>query len=395
VAAAESGRFLHNRTIPMQTTTRQRIAVFAFAAALLGVLLARMTEELMGPSPCAVRPPDWTLLPPPPQPEVSGPPLRVVVYNVHIGMGARWRPLASRMLVERNLAGIAAAIHRATAPAVPDVVALNEADFESRRSAWVDQPAFIAAELERLTGEPYRVVYGTTWTRDIPGMEVHFGNAALVRRPIRSAESCIFGGPCLDVLSGEVLRPLQVGRWFGEEPRSVLRVTLDVEGRPVDVLVSHLEAFAAERRAAQALELTRRFLRPGTTSILLGDLNATDGVMLQRRVYGAYDPTLELLDEAGLLDARVVAAARAGADDLAPWATFPSDRPTWPLDAVFATTDLVPLAVDAIGDAVVSDHLGLRVRYGWLDEAGQGQLTRWIAALRRQAAACMRFPRPA
>jgi endonuclease/exonuclease/phosphatase family metal-dependent hydrolase len=385
---------LQNATIPMQTTTRQRIAVFAFAAALLGVLLARLTEELMGPSPCAVRPPDWTLLPPPPRPEVSGPPLRVVVYNVHVGMGARWRPLASRALVERNLAGIADHIYRATAPALPDVVALNEADFASRRSAWVDQPAFIAAELERLTGETFRVVYGTTWTRDIPGVEVHFGNAALVRRPLRSAESCLFAGPCLDVLSGEVLRPLKVGRWFGEEPRSVLRVTLDVDGHPVDVLVSHLEAFAAERRAGQAAELTRRFLRPGTT-ILLGDLNATDGVMLQRRVYGAYDPTLELLDEAGLLDARVVAAARTGAADLSPWATFPAQRPAWPLDAVFATTDLVPLAVDAIGDGVVSDHRGLRVRYGWLDGEGQRQFRAWVSALRQQAAACVRFPGPA
>jgi endonuclease/exonuclease/phosphatase family metal-dependent hydrolase len=376
----------------MQTTTRQRIAVFAFAAALLGVLLAHMTEELMGPSPCAVRPPDWTQLPPPPRPEVSGAPLRVVLYNVHIGMGARWRPLASRARVERNLAGIADHIYRSTAPASPDVVALNEADFASRRSAWIDQPAFIAAELERLTGETFRVVYGTTWTRDIPGFEVHFGNAALVRRPIVSAESCIFGGPCLDVLSGEVLRPLGVGRWFGEEPRSVLRVALDVEGHSVDVLVSHFEAFAAERRAAQAAELTRRFLRPGSTSILLGDLNATDGVMLQRRVYGTYDPTLERLDDAGLLDARAVAAARTGAADLAPFATFPAGLPLWPLDAVFATTDLVPLAVEVIGDGVVSDHRGLRVRYGWLDEDGRAQLAAWVAALRQQAAACVGFP---
>jgi len=391
---ARSGPILAEPRDSMQTTTRQRIAVFVFAAALLGVLLARMTEELMGPSPCAVRPPDWTLLPPPPQPEVRGPPLRVVVYNVHIGMGARWRPLASRAAVERNLAGIAAFILRSTAPAVPDVVALNEADFESRRSAWVDQPAFIAAELERLTGARFRVVHGTTWTRDIPGLEVHFGNAALVRHPVRSAASCVFGGPCADVLAGESQRPLAVGRWFGEEPRSVLRVTLDVDGHPVDVLVSHLEAFAAARRAAQAAELTRRFLRAGTTSILLGDLNATDGVMLQRRVYGAFDPTLELLDQAGLLDARVVAAARAGAGDLAPWATFPADHPVWPLDAVFATTDLVPLAVDVIGDGVVSDHRGLLVRYGWLDGPGQRQMARWVAMMRRQAEACVRFPHP-
>lgn len=378
----------------MQTTTRQRITVFVFAAALLGVLLARLTEELMGPAPCAVRPPDWTALPPPPQPEVAGARLRVVVYNLRVGMGEKVRPLASRARVQRNLSGIAAFIQQSTAPAVPDVVALNEADFASRRSAWVDQPAYVAAELERRTGVAFQVVRGTSWTRGIPGMEVHFGNAVLVRHPVVAAETCIFGSRCQDLLAHEVEQPLEVGRWFGAEPRSVLRLTLEIGGRLVDVLVSHLDAFAADRRARQAAELTRRFLRAGTTSILLGDLNATDGVMQERRVYGPYDPTLERLGQAGLLDARVVAAARARVADLAPWATFPAQRPVWPLDAVLATTDLVPLAVAVIGDGAVSDHRGLRVRYGWLDEDGQGQLVAWAAALRRQAAACVRFPPP-
>jgi endonuclease/exonuclease/phosphatase family metal-dependent hydrolase len=377
----------------MQTTTGHRIVVFICAAVLLGLLSARATEELIGASPCA-RPPDWQLLPPPPQPETQGPALQVVLYNVHIGMGAaRWMPVAGRASVERNLSGIAAYIYRSAPPDEPvDLVALNEADFGSRRSAWVDQPAFIAAELERLTGHAYRVVHGTTWTRDIPGLEVHYGNAALVRRPILAAESCVFGGACLDVLSGDLERPLSIGRWFGAEPRSVLRLTLAIDGRQVDVLVSHLEAFASARRAAQAAELTRRFLRPGRTTILLGDLNATDSVMIERRVYGAYDPTLELLGFAGLLDARVFAAARSGAQDLAPWATFPARAPAWPLDAVLATYDLLPLAVDVIGDGEVSDHLGLRVRFAWLGPQELGDLAGWMRWLRRSAAECARFP---
>lgn len=369
----------------------QRVVIFILASALLGLLMARMTEELMGPSPCAFRPPDWTVVAPPPALAPLRPALRVVLYNVHVGMGATWTPLTRREAVHERLAGIARHIHRSTSGGPPvDVVALNEADFASRRSAWVDQSAFIAAELQRLTGHRYQVVHGTTWTREIPGLEVHYGNAVLSRQTVLAAESCGFGGPCVDVMDRELLRPLAPDRWFGEEPRSVLRVTVGVEGRMVDVLVSHLEAFSSALRARQAAELTRRFLRPGRTSLVLGDLNATDGVMIERRVFGAYDPTLEVLGAAGLLDARVLAAARAGAADLAPWATFPAHRPSWPLDAIFATLDVVPLAVDVIGDGRVSDHRGLRVRYAWADARTQRELEAWSRALRQQAAACLR-----
>jgi endonuclease/exonuclease/phosphatase family metal-dependent hydrolase len=378
----------------MQTTTRHRIVVFLMAAALLGVLTARMTEELTGPSPCAVRPPDWTVLPAPPQQLAHGPLMQVVLYNVHVGMGAaRWSPVASRAAVERNLTGIAEHIYQSAPPGDPvDLVALNEADFHSRRSAWIDQPAFLAGELTRLTGHTYQVVHGTTWTRDLPGLEVHYGNAALVRHPILAAESCMFGGACVDVRAGGWTRPRAMGRWFGGEPRSVLRLTMAIDGRPVEVLVSHLDAFSSKLRAQQAGEVVNRFLRPGSTTILLGDLNATDGVMIQRRVYGAYDPTLEVLRDAGLLDARVIAAARRRADDLAAWATFPAHEPAWPLDAVLATDDLLPLEVDVIGDGEVSDHLGLSVVFGWLDPEQRRDLIGWVRWLRRQAADCVRFP---
>jgi endonuclease/exonuclease/phosphatase family metal-dependent hydrolase len=276
-----------------------------------------------------------------------------------------------------------------------DLVGLNEADFGSRRSGWVDQPAFLAAELTSLTGTTYKVVRGTTWTRDLPGLEVHFGNAVLIRHPVLAAESCVFGGGCLDISAGRPERPLGKGRWFGPEPRSVLRVRVRVGERPVQLLVTHLEAFFPARRAAQAEELTRRFRASGDPTVLAGDINATDGVMNLRRGYGGYDPTLDRLAAAGLVDARVHAAARVGAGDLAPWATYPAERPDWPLDAVLASAQLMPVAVHVIGDGEVSDHRGLYVRYAWSGEEVEQQLEAWQQALaaRRQAGALACAPR--
>jgi hypothetical protein len=36
------------------------------------------------------------------------------------------------------------------------------------------------------------VIRGETWRRDVPGFEVRFGNAALVRLPLVEASACLF-----------------------------------------------------------------------------------------------------------------------------------------------------------------------------------------------------------
>ena len=78
------------------------------------------------------------------------------------------------------------------------MVGLNEVDFASRRSAWIDEAEFLADDLARRTGERYAVVRGETWARTIPGFEVRFGNAALVRHPIVRSTACLLddGAAC-------------------------------------------------------------------------------------------------------------------------------------------------------------------------------------------------------
>lgn len=312
------------------------------------------------------------------------PPLRAVTYNLHSGLGSDWRLFASRGEVKANLRAIARRIVEAAPATSPvDVVGLNEVDFHSRRSGWIDQAAFLADELYSLTGHIYNVVSGETWRRTVPGLEVRFGNAVLVRHPITDDHACELGSPCEDE-SGTTVDPAGnlFSRIFGEK-RGIVRVRIDFHEQPVDVLVTHLEAFVLKQREVQAAEILRGYVRPGVSTVLLGDVNAVPSVMTAARGPFAADRTHDILTSGKLVDARVRIAARSGAGDLSAWSTYPSREPDWPLDGIFATAELLPQTVRVVGGDE-SDHRGLLVCYGWLDEEGTAKYGRWHDAMRRR-----------
>ncbi|HYE34202.1 endonuclease/exonuclease/phosphatase family protein [Methylocaldum sp.] len=333
---------------------------------------------------CSVQSADWGNAAPFPLLETRSdlPELRVVTYNLHSGLGPRWRVFASRREVERNLAGIADRIAAAASPQTPvDVVALNEVDFGSRRSGWMDQAAFLAAELERRTGHAYAVARGETWRRDVPGLEVRFGNAVLFRHSALSVDARMLEETqktsYASAIPASALDPIL------SEPRGVLRVRIRFFDRPVDLLVTHLEAFNPARRETQAAALLQKFVEPGRTSILLGDMNTVPTAMTYKRPHLAADRTHDVLTSGDLTDARVAAGARDGANDFSDWATYPAQAPVWPLDGSFATPDLVPQAVRVIGSDE-SDHRGLSITYKWLTPEATSAFGRWHDTVRRR-----------
>jgi endonuclease/exonuclease/phosphatase family metal-dependent hydrolase len=318
------------------------------------------------------------------------PTLDVATYNLHSGLGLRHAFYRRRADVERNLRAIARAIATAARdPVGPDVVGLNEVDFGSRRSAWIDQAAFLADEIEAITGTRYRVIRGETWRRDVPGFVVSFGNAALVRLPLVEASACLFHdlGACGIRPPAEAARrpaPGLLGRILGE-PRGIIRLTLRGDERLVDVLVTHLDAFAAREREAQADVLLSQVLRPDRTTVLLGDMNAVPTALTSRRWMFSDDRTHAILATGGLADACISLASLRGQRSLAAWATYPADAPVWGLDWVLGSLDLAPVDAAAIGDTA-SDHRGLAVRYRWLtDDAAIA------AARRRHGSVCERL----
>ena len=316
--------------------------------------------------------------------------LHVATYNVHSGLGSGFALFRGRAQVERNLRAIAGSIAAAGEGGAPDVVALNEVDFGSRRSGWIDQARFVADELEAITGAAYDVIRGETWRRDVPGFEVRFGNAALVRLPIVASATCLFddleqcGLPAAAAASAATRRDGLLGRLL-REPRGVIRATVRLQDRLVDVLVTHLEAFAIRDREAQAAVLLSRFLAPDRTTVLLGDMNAVPGVLTRKRWMFSDDRTHAILATGGLADASVSLASRRRQRSLAAWATYPAAAPVWGLDWVLGSLDLAPEDVQVIGDAA-SDHRGLSVRYRWLGDDAE------IAAARdRHERVCARL----
>jgi endonuclease/exonuclease/phosphatase family metal-dependent hydrolase len=288
--------------------------------------------------------------------------LDVVTYNVHSGLGSTGAFARPRGVVEENLARIAEAIAALPTTDGPvDVVALNEVDFGSRRSGWMDQADFVAGELRRRTGERYAVVRGETWRRRTPGFEVRFGNAVLVRHPIRRARSCLLDEPagCAPGAAPVGTRSLRAPgfwSWMLRETRGVVALGIEIDGLAIDVLATHLDAFVQAEREAQASFLVSRMIDPEIPTVLLGDMNAVPAPLV-RPVFPS-DRTGELLTSGALRDARGLVSS----DGAERWPTFPAAAPLWPLDWILATVDLHPEAVETVGDTA-SDHLGLYTRY--------------------------------
>lgn len=348
-----------------------------------GYQLASTFGRPEDPSFCAAQPNDWEYAAPFPQLETRTalPALRVVTYNLHSGLGPRWRAFAVRTEVERNLRNIADRIAEASPETAVDIVALNEVDFGSRRSGGIDQAAFLAAELEHRTGHAYTVARGETWRRDVPGLEVRFGNAVLVRHsPLTANAQRLEDTPTTRYASAF---PTGILDRVLSEPRGLLQVSIRFFGEPVEFLVTHLEAFNPTRRETQAADLLQRFVAPGRTSILMGDMNTVPTALTYERPHFAADRTHDVLTSGELADARIVAVARGGVSDFSAWATYPAPAPVWALDGSFATPDLVPHDVQVIGGDE-SDHRGLSVTYAWLTPEAKSAFVRWRDAVRER-----------
>ncbi|HYB98901.1 MAG TPA: endonuclease/exonuclease/phosphatase family protein [Candidatus Limnocylindrales bacterium] len=302
----------------------------------------------------------------------AAPALRVVTYNIHSGLGEKHALRRAREEVEANLRVIARDIAGGSAEPA-DVVALNEVDFDSRRSAGIDQAAFMAAELERISGHAYGVVRGETWRRSFPGLDVRFGNALLTRLPIVSASACLLtdDGECEAAAAAAELPSLRIGGWRSllSERRGVIKATVRAADRDVDVLVTHLDPFHAAARERQALHILRRFIDPARTTLLLGDLNAVSTSLTGKRRFFASDRTMDILTSDTLADVRVSYAAEHGLDSLNRWPTYPAAAPQWPLDAVLASVDLAARDIRVIG-STASDHRGLTANLTLIGGAG-------------------------
>ncbi len=158
--------------------------------------------------------------------------ITVLCYNIRHGMG-----MDGKIDLQRTAAVIRSGN--------PDVAALQEVDRHTARSGNVDQ----AAELARLTGMKH--VFG----RSIDYEDGDYGNAVLSRLPIRAS----------------AVHPLP-----GQEPRSLLEVTLAAGSGMFLFFDTHLDATRPEDLRKEAAEKIVALVakRGDQPALLAGDLNS-------------------------------------------------------------------------------------------------------------------------
>jgi endonuclease/exonuclease/phosphatase family metal-dependent hydrolase len=235
--------------------------------------------------------------------------LRLMTYNIHgcEGMDGRVSPRRVARVIRGQM---------------PDIVALQEVDFGRRRSRSEDQAAIIAREMGM------HAVFCPTITRG----EEHYGHALLSRHPL------------------EIVRrarlPHDPSSWW-QEPRSAMWARVEVGGRTVNVITTHL-GLGPRERVLQIRALLGEEWIGGIPAhepvVLCGDFNALPGSAPYK------------LAAAKLRD---VQAATGGHR---PQGTFSSVQPLVRLDHVFMSPHFERQRVIVVRNdltRVASDHLPL------------------------------------
>ena len=224
---------------------------------------------------------------------------RIMSYNIHHGEG-----LDGKL----DLARIAAVIKEARA----DVVALQEVDRGVERTQKRDLPAELAA----LTGMAVR------FEKNIAHQGGEYGNAVLSRFPIKHA------------------RNTHLKSFANGEQRGVLQVTIDVGGREVVVMNTHLDARRDPvEREHSATELKALVAAAGATPVvLLGDFNTVPDSKAARTVAEALTDTWTAVGQG-------------------PGFTIPVRKPTRRIDFIWITpASLKPRSMTVLSSEA-SDHL--------------------------------------
>jgi endonuclease/exonuclease/phosphatase family metal-dependent hydrolase len=230
--------------------------------------------------------------------------LRVMSYNIHVGVG---------MDKKLDLARVAEVIRRSRA----DIVGLQEVDRGVERTGRVDE----VRELARLTGMDYAFAHNL----DYQGGQ--YGVAVLSRFPILAIDH---------------------RRYMNRrerERRGFIRVEIEVNGRRINFVTTHLDYQFADGREFEAAQLLKALEDVRGPLVVAGDFN-------EEPARGAYDMMLK----AGFKDSWTKGTA--------PGLTYPADKPTKRIDYVFYRNLGDDVRADAaVPDTLASDHRPVVVQF--------------------------------
>ena len=234
-------------------------------------------------------------------PLAAAEPLRVMTYNIQHGEGIDQKI---------DLARIAKVITAAQA----DLVALEEVDRGVKRTAGVDEPA----ELARLTG------LTAYFDNNFHYQGGEYGNAVLTRFPIKRAQNTHY----------RMLRP--------SEQRGVIQLVLDVRGRDVLFMATHIDYRADDSERLINIDELKQIVTDATAAklpvILCGDFNDIPGSRTHGKVKTFLTDTWEIVGQGKGL-------------------SYSTEKPVKRIDYVWITPATIEPVSIAVLKSDASDHL--------------------------------------
>lgn len=278
----------------------------------------------------------------------------VMTYNIGYlsGMTNNLPVKTNKGLFEKNMTALLETLEQIQ----PDFIGLQEVDYRSNRSYYIDQLDGIVKKCRF----PYAIKAVNWDKRYVPfpywPPSVHFGKmlsgqAVVSRRPILSAERIVLEKPGNNAFYYNAFYPDHL----------VQVVKIKAGTGNLVILNVHLEAFDQENREDQAehvLNIYRSF-KDDYPVLLIGDFNCVPPDAPQKKNFtdepGAdysTDRTIEILFKEKSLKTAFPAAF-----------TFPAHKPTRKLDYIFYNHDKIKFIGGSIPGIDSSDHLPLVMRF--------------------------------
>lgn len=239
----------------------------------------------------------------------------------------------------------------------PDILCLQEIDFDSHRSMGVNQAQYLAVK----AAYPY-VAEAVSWEANyIPfpywPLERNFGRmksggAILSKYPIISHEVHLFK------------KPLSQPWWYNifYLHRFFQEVQIELGDKQIKVVNLHLEAFDKVDRKSQ-IEIVVKNIKDHHIDLVAGDFNMVPPSAVKKRNFKGYaeddyenDGSYEGVLKSGLLE---VVPDSIYALDEARYFTFPASRPDRRLDYIFYDKGLKMIKAEVLPSAL-SDHFPLK-----------------------------------
>jgi endonuclease/exonuclease/phosphatase family metal-dependent hydrolase len=239
----------------------------------------------------------------------------------------------------------------------PDILCLQEIDFDSHRSSGLNQAQYLAVK----AAYPY-VVEAVSWESNyIPfpywPVSRHFGRmksggAVLSKYPIISSDVHF------------LKKPLSQPWWYNlfYPHRYLQQVEIELGDKKIKLINLHLEAFDKDDRMSQVDTLVE-LVKKEKIDLVAGDFNTLPPSATKKRNFPNYsrddyenDSSYSKMEKSELLE--VIPDSIYALDEVR-YFTFPSSKPDRRLDYIFYKKELKMIKAEVLPSAL-SDHLPLK-----------------------------------